>query len=443
MEKNGNNGKNLILITVDCLRADHLHCMGYAKNITPTIDNLAKNGILFTNTMANASNTSYSVPSFLTSTLPPVENNPKGTIAEILKKHGYATGAFNPNPILSTTDGHRNSTRGFDIYDLMLSNMKRYYLFSEIILSSIVKLFRDYFGKKGIVNKKKSSVYDILIKIISNLLFTKRYLYVPKAEDINKKALMWIKNQKGKFFVWLHYMDVHEPYYPENYQDERELRYLIAKYRYLPNMLTKQEIKKLITLYDLEISYIDNAINNFLKELKKLNYFKNSIIIISADHGDAFGEHGTFGHGGKYYPQLYDEVIHIPLIIHGLNQKGIKIDRQVQLLDLGPTICNILKISTPPYLLGNSLFDSSTGGIIVICSSCIAYRTNNYKLIINKTEELGNELYDLKKDPKETINIYHQDNKITKKLETDMITLLQQYKSKKKILDINNLVDLA
>ena len=437
MEKKTNNKKNLILITVDCLRADHLHCMSYTKNITPTIDHLAKNGILFTNAMANAPSTPYSIPSFLTSTLPPIEEKPKETIAGILKKYGYSTATFNPNPVFSTTWGGRNSTKGFDIYDVMLSNKKRYCLFFEIYLSSIVKFFREYFNKKGVVQKKTYSLYDMLLKIVSNLLFTKHYLYVPTAEEINKKALMWIKNQKDKFFVWLHYMDVHEPYNPEDYKDKKELRYLVAKYRYLPNMLTKQERKKLIDLYDLEIEYIDNAINNLLKELKDLNFFENSIILVSADHGDAFGEHGTFGHGGKYSPQLYDEVLHIPLIIYGLEKKGIKIDRQVQLLDLGPTICNLLKISIPHNFFGGNLFNPSKRGIIANCRSCISYRTDDYKLIINKSEELGNELYDLKKDPKETINIYDLDKKITKKLETEMIILLQQYKRKKKILSVN------
>ncbi|MFX0139447.1 MAG: sulfatase [Candidatus Hodarchaeota archaeon] len=441
MKKKTSNGKNLVLITVDCLRADHIHCMGYTKNITPTIDYLAKNGIIFTNAIANAPSTSYSIPSFLTSNLPPVEENPKETIAGILKKHGYSTATFNPNPIFSTIGGGRSSTKGFDIYDVMLSNKKRYCLFFEIFLSTTVKSFRNYFIKKGISHKKIYSLCDILLKLISNLLFTKHYLYVPTAEEINNKAVIWIKNQKGKFFVWLHYMDAHEPYNLEDYEEKKELPYLVAKYRYLPNLLTKQERQKLTALYDLEIGYIDKAINNLLKELIDLNYFENSIIIVSADHGDAFGEHGTFGHGGKYSPQLYDEVLHVPLIIYGLEKKGIKIDRQVQLLDLGPTICKLLKISTPHNFLGRNLFNLSNRGIIANCRSCIAYRTDKYKLIINKSEGLGNELYDLKKDPKETINIYDQDKEITKKLETEMITLLLQYKKKEKILNVGNLLE--
>jgi arylsulfatase A-like enzyme len=443
MELNGKNDKNLILITVDCLRADHLHCMGYTKKITPTLDNLANNGVLFTNVMANGPNTMLSVPSFLTSTLPPVKINPNETLANILKKHGYATKAYNPNPILYNKKVHKNSIKGFDSYDMILSNIKRNFIIFEIIFASIMKFYRRHMDKKGNLSKKKSFIYEILLRVLSNLLYTKQYRYGPSAEDINKKALFWIKNQKGKFFLWLHYMDVHEPYYSEDYKDKKELRYLITKYRYLPNMLTSKEIKKIIDLYDLGIKYVDNEINKFLKELKSKNHFENSIIIISADHGDAFGEHGTFGHGGKYYPQLYDEVLHVPLIIYNLKQKGIKIDRQVQLLDLAPTICKMLKIPTSPQFFGRSFFNPSNCGIIVNCRTCIGYRTNNFKLIIYKTEKQENELYDLKKDPKETKNIYNKEKKITNKLEKEMIILLNQYKKKMKLFEISDHVKLA
>ena len=439
MERKKNNEKNLVLITIDCLRADHLHCMGYTKNITPTIDYLAKNGIMFTNAVSNAPDTHYSIPSFLTSTLPPVDDNPKQTIPLTLKKHSYSTATFNPNPIFSTTWGGRNSTKGFDIYDVMLSEKKKYFIFIGIFLSTIIRFFRNFLTKKSVLNKKYS-LYDKPLKLISNLLFSKNYLFVPTAEEVNKKAVTWIKNQEGKFFVWLHYMDVHEPYYLEDFENKKELRYLIAKYRYLPNMLTRKEREKLIALYDFEIRYIDKAINNFLRDLKDLKYFENTIIIISADHGEAFGEHGTYGHGGKYPYQLYDEVLHIPLIIYDHEKKGIKIDWQVQLLDLGPTICNLLNISIPHNFLGGDLFKFSNSGIIANCRSCIAYRTNEYKLIINKSEELVNECYDLKKDPKETINIYDQDKEIIKKLEDEMIKLLKHYTKKKRILDIKKLL---
>lgn len=123
--------KNIVFITIDCLRADHLHCMGYPKEISPTIDALAKNGVKFTNAFSNAPYTPYSVPSFITSRIPPIGKNVKETIASILKKNGYATAAFAPNPMVfgfDITQGE-NITRGFDVFDMMLSCKQKYRLF--------------------------------------------------------------------------------------------------------------------------------------------------------------------------------------------------------------------------------------------------------------------------------------------------------------------------
>ena len=126
MKKNVNNNRNIILISIDCLRADHLHCMGYKKNITPTIDHLAKNGILFKYAFSNAPYTPYSIPSFIASKIPPLHGNIKQTIAMVLKNYGYRTASFNPNPIIfSELFEGCNITNGFDIYDIMLNYKMR------------------------------------------------------------------------------------------------------------------------------------------------------------------------------------------------------------------------------------------------------------------------------------------------------------------------------
>lgn len=428
--------KNIILITIDCLRADHIHCMEYNKNITPTIDWLAKNGIMFSNAFANGPYTPYSVPSFLTSNIPPI---PKRTdnIAQILRSNGYATAAFVPNPIIfSESIGGFRANQGFDLFDLMLSKSKQYRLTIEFLRMAIMKYFRLGIKEKGMAHKSFYSIYDKLIQTLPRFFCPKNHLHIPTAENVNKRAINWIKNQDNKFFLWVHYMDVHEPYAPMNYENQNEMLYLITKYRDFPNMLSKQEIQKLINLYDLELEYTDKALDDFLKELKKLDLLDKSIIILSSDHGDAFGEHGTLGHGGKFRAQLYDEFIHVPLIIHGLKEKGIVIDKQVQLLDLAPTICELLKISIPPSFFGESLFSPSARGLIAKSGWYLGYRTDNYKLIINKSELDQPGLYDLKDDPEEKNNIYNKNKKLRDKLESEMMALLEQYKKKKELLDI-------
>lgn len=439
MEKNMAEEKNIILLTIDCLRADHLHCMGYPKEITPTIDALAENGVLFTKAMANAPYTTYSIPSFLTSTMPPVKKNPDETLTVLLKKNGFSTAAFNPNPIiLSRSMGGYNVKKGFDRYDIMLTKKDRYDLSLEFLKSLSMSFFRIVFNKKSWFFKTFYRIHDKAMKSIPEIIYPKQYLRIPSAEELNKHAINWVKNQNQKFFLWIHYMDVHEPYAPLNYKNRKEMLYLISKYRDFPNMLTEQELQKLINLYDLEIKNTDNAINNLIKNLKKLKCFDNSIIIISADHGDAFKEHGVLGHGLGYGEKIYDENLHVPIVIYGINKKGVKINKQVQLLDLAPTIFDLLNIPKPPTFLGENMFLSLKEAMIINSLHYIGYRTPNYKLIISKREKNKNELYNLKKDPQEKHNIYNSNNELALKVESDMINLLTKYKKKTKILSVKS-----
>ncbi|MEF8879371.1 MAG: sulfatase-like hydrolase/transferase, partial [Candidatus Thermoplasmatota archaeon] len=263
--------------------------------------------------------------------------------------------------------------------------------------------------------------------------------------DINKKAIEWVSKQKENFFLWLHYMDVHEPYAPPEYENKNEMLYLATKYRDFPNKLNKQEIKKLEQLYDLSIKHTDKEINNLLRQLEKLGKLKDTIIIITADHGEAFGEHnGILGHGGKFVEQLYEEVVHVPLIIYGYKEKNYTADKLVQNIDLAPTICEMAEIPIPPAFFGKSVFESSKTKEIIINSVVkIAYRTQRYKLIFDKKKENESEayeLYDLKNDKEEKNNIYKEKPKTSKKLTKDMINLLEKYRKKDKMLNIDKYV---
>ena len=430
--------KNIILITVDCLRADHLHCIGYPKNISPTMDSLAKNGVLFTNAIANAPYTPYSIPSFITSRVPPVERF-KETISSVLKQNGYATAAFNPNPIVLTstiTSGDRIN-KGFDTFDLLLSSKNKYDLTIGVIRQWGMKYFRRKLNENGLFYKIIYSIYDKAIKKFPIFLCPKEHLIVPSAMEVNNYAIDWVAKQNGKFFLWIHYMDVHEPYAPPGYENQKEMMYLITKYRDFPNALTKLEIQKLMNLYDLTIEYTDRAINDLIEKLEKLNQFHNSVIIISADHGDAFGEHDNIlGHGGKFVAQFYDEVIHVPLIIYGHKEKGIIVDKVVQLLDIAPTICELANVPIPVCFFGESLFSKSEKGAVINSRVYIGYRTKEYKLIISKSNSKRNELYDLINDPRERRNIYNNNKEVTKKLELEMASVLKKYKRKKELIGI-------
>ena len=157
----------------------------------------------------------------------------------------------------------------------------------------------------------------------------------------------------------------------------------------------------------LEIKYVDTEIGKFLEKLKEIGVYENSIIVITADHGDAFNEHGFYRH---FDGVVYDELIRIPLILHGTLKKG-QFERQVQLMDLAPTICDILKINPPLSFQGSSLFIPKDDLVISNAEYAISYRTKEYKLIFEKDIKKW-ELYDLINDPKEKINIYEDKKEI-------------------------------
>lgn len=440
--------KNVILITIDSLRADHLSCLGYHKNTTPNLDNLAEEGVLFTNAISCGTDTPTSMAPLLTSTyvlthfvmkggLDKLRNKiekkadklknrleefkiisavtfeiykNKTTIAKILKDRGYATAAFHSNPFLSR---YFNLDKEFDyFYDSFsyLGGSRKYKIRIREIL------------------EKNIRVYTI-IKYLYNKLLIDNTPY-DRAEIINEKVITWLKNQKSNFFVWIHYMDVHFPYKPlKKFQryfrskpmSNLEMSIINYKMTHKPNEISEDEVNDIIDLYDGEIKYVDHAIKLLLHELGKMNILNSTLIIITSDHGDEFRDHGNFVHDAK----LYDELIRVPLIIYNSTYKNIKIEDPVSLLDVSPTILDLFGIPSPESFQGRSLIPIIRGerkslGVISECIGKeklkISYRTKDWKYIID--EIAGKyELYNLKIDPKEVNNVYKEEREKAKELE--------------------------
>lgn len=411
--------RNVIFITIDALRADHLGCYGYDKETSPRIDDLAKNSILFTQAISNSPTTVTSFKSTMTSTYPSMcggekyLSNLRTTVAEVLKANGYVTAAFHSNPFLSRYFGYN---RGFDFfYDALFTTDKS--LASRIRQPIKSVLNRTGFDWTVFWKKPHDSV-----------------------DFINQKAISWLKENESEFFLWLHYMDVHWPYLPPKEYQRNES--LISKQKTIKlnrDLLRKpeEEISKqldtIVELYDAEIRYVDSSFGLLLDELEEINLFDETLIIITSDHGDEFLDHGGFGHPSKLYelplfkplfrlprnsnygnpPKLYDELIHVPLIIHAPNNQnaGTKITDQVQLLDIPPTIVDAFGLKKVKLFLGESLFSPDYGnlgqkmGIIsenigLNNSLKISLRTPEWKFIIDESNAKY-ELYNLKKDPKE------------------------------------------
>jgi arylsulfatase A-like enzyme len=383
---------NIILISADTLRADHLGCYGYNINTSPHIDKFSKDAVLFLNAKSNAYWTVPSHLSLFTSLYPSVFkvwerqknigmlDSSYLTLAKILKKHGYGTAAFTSGGYVSKDYGFAHS---FDVYN------------------------------DDIASKNTKHITEKIINL----------------------GTEWIKEQKGNFFLFLHTYETHAPYLPPMpFIEEFVVKYTPISHLTEKHCLigleyskigkdakhwfekTRDEnfLKTVVALYDGEIKYLDSIISRLLSKLKRLGVYDNSIVIFLSDHGEAFYEHGSFGHGN-----LYEETIRVPLIIHlpkALERySGNTIDKIVSLVDVLPTILDICSISyQPKQFQGRTLLDliknransqrnfsfSEGSEVKAICSS-------RYKYIVYDLGEQNEreELYDLSVDPKENRNL--------------------------------------
>jgi len=428
---------NIILITIDALRADHLGYMGYNKNITPNIDKLSKESVVFTNAYSTGPVTPHSFPGILTSTYPFDYNGPakidrgRILISEVLKSNGYITAAFHSNPYLSDFLGFN---KGWDYFE-DISPSDFFSFNSKKNKTNKINLFLKLLFKKFTLN---FSPYLFFITKYLRYRITKNENIIPsskvKASFLNLIAKEFINSLNGKnksFFLWIHYMDVHDPYLSLNtylynaipnfweytFDQIRGLKDFYKKkpfYKFIKNHL-----EKCIELYDEGIGYLDSQIGDLLKFLKDKQIYNKSIIILTADHGDEFFEHEGFSH----LPKLYNELLHVPLLIKLVNNKPLKINKTISLIDLSPTICSLIEISIPKFFKGRNLFENQNLPIfyqtisdsipesnflifnLKSLSQCkLACQFQGWKYIIDYGTE-KEELYNLISDPKETKNL--------------------------------------
>ena len=296
---------NIIVILIDTLRADHLGAFGYERNISANIDKLAAESLNFSRAIAAASWTAPSVTSILSGLYPTAHTNqpPKRfstarqlgnkipenvhLIQQMLKQRDYQTAAISSNPWVSKDF---DFDKGFD----------RFYYAKHINAGKIVEL-----GKKEIE--------------------------------------LFVKDPSNPFFLYLHFIDPHEPYLPH------------PDFTFEGNLKSRQyseEMMKKINLYDGEIQYTDTQLGIFFDYLRNKGLYDNSVIVLVSDHGEAFEEHGIFGHGFN----LNIEEVHVPLFIKGLGTIG-KFDDTVSHVDIVPTLLDLAGIEKPKVLMGQSLLD--------------------------------------------------------------------------------------
>lgn len=438
---------NVILITIDSLRADHLGFMGYGKDITPNLDKLAEESVVFRNAFATGPISPHSVPSILTSTFPLDYQGPRKMerprvfISEVLKENGFVTAAFHSSPFLSDFFGYN---KGWDY-------------FKDIVPSYDQDRFKDLKSRKiNVIFSKITNFCSGLLKKISSSTFPQLYFWAlfaalrirgsqdilkVKAEKINKLVQEFIDAEKEKsFFVWAHYMDIHDPYISKKrYLQSSPLSYSEIVGRHLVTYskqnncqkkivkkFVKNNIEKSIELYDQIIEYVDEQIGNLIDFLKKKNIYQNTIIIITADHGDAFFEHGAIGHSIN----LYNELLRVPLLIRIPGAQPGRIDKKVSLIDIASTICDVLCIRKPSSFKGGNLFED--GGKSIFYQTATNTK-NNSDLFLTDINEISQckmgcqhdswkyiidydqgkeQLYNLKEDPGEEEDLVDENSEI-------------------------------
>lgn len=407
-----NPPKNIILITIDCLRADHVGFMGYTHNTTPFLNTLAEEGIIFPAAFAVGPVTPVSFLSLMTSTYPLMYegytsiSDERTTLAEVLAENGYDTAAFHSNPYLSRFYKYDRGFHTFyDSFELAHNNWQKIFKF--------FKKFNNFF------------------KIIKKTGLTKKGVKQPHAtaEHINRHMISWIKTCSTPFFAWIHYMDVHAPYTPPSGYlthpiGTGEKQQLFEKLVYRPSDISEDDLQKIINLYDAEIKYTDHALQSLLTTIKDV--LPDTVVIITSDHGDEFAEHGGFLHG----PRLYDELLHVPLLMWTPSGKKSVIEDPVSLLDVAPTILHIADIPVPSNFQGRNLLaidEREEKGVFSEVShkregkvtfhsgeKQIAYRTAEWKYIYRENGE--DELYNIKEDPLEQCNLREKEQKIAEDL---------------------------
>ena len=371
-------GANVVLITLDTTRADHIGAYGYAAARTPNLDALASEGLLFEQCITPSGYTLPSHSSIMTGLYPPAHGvrlngdsalgDAQTTLAEKLSAQGYRTGAFVGAFVL---DGRWGLRQGFDHYDDQF------------------QLGPDQRLDLARVQRPASAVVD--------------------------GALQWLEQDRSKpFFAWLHFYDAHTPYEPpEPFRSQFNGGG--------PN-----------AMYDGEIAFADSQVGRVMQWLREKGVADNTIVIVTSDHGEGLGSHGESEHG--YY--VYDYAVRVPLIMRVPAGAKARVTKQVRTIDIFPTVLELVSAEPAPDVDGESLLplldrsndadapryaysESMATRLQYGWSALYSIRTNGHKFI----EAPRSELYDLASDPGETKNRLDDQRRVALQLRRELAAI--------------------
>lgn len=437
--------QSLVLITVDSLRADHVGFLGYDRPTTPFLDSLARESAVFANAIVAGAPTYYSFPAMLASRHPLALGRDvlgvapdEPTIATVLKQSGYATAAFlGGNPYLSRRFGY---DAGFDTFRDFLDaeieslahpggngagNGRRRTHLNRSLAEACHKL-----GPMGPLYDELYFQYCQRVAALPAPSFDVLRRY-PGANVMVEQVCAWLAGvEEGPFFLWLHLMDPHSPYYPP----EEALQLMgsggvtARRARYLNSYWNRGDIganrlkrhrEEVIALYDAGIRWVDTQVARFVDELRHSHLWDNCVFALTADHGEEF-----LDHEGRYHPpsRVTEELVRVPLLLRVPGREQVKpVEGPFSLLHLAPTLLEAVGAPIPGDFRGHSYWSRlrsaeewDEAAIVECVADCanlfrvdgrlgrrvVAVRERRYKLVFDFGSS-REQLFDLEGDPGE------------------------------------------
>ncbi|HUU82896.1 MAG TPA: sulfatase [Phycisphaerae bacterium] len=386
---------NVVLVTLDTTRADHLSCYGHTTETSPNFDALAREGARFDSAIAQAASTPVSHASIFTG-LNPYQHGVRviyaasgyrlagsiPTLTTVLKERGWHTGAFLSSFTVSEFYGF---DRGFDVFDNGLHNP------ADQVLTE---------GEEG------NYRWDLRLN-------------QRRSDQTTARAVEWLGEAKRPFYLWVHYWDPHDPY-------EVPPAEVLARFMRAPRGSEAGQRQR----YDAEIFFMDAQFGRLVQVLKEMGQYDRTIIVVVGDHGQGLGDHGWDQHR-----ILYQEQLHVPLILRiPGGARGRVVSQLVRTIDIFPTVLEALGISTGSTIEGRSLLGLMAGETdsprIAYADALNLYDLNaksvqtkrpqddlvycamdrQWKLIYRPRHPDKNELYNLRDDPGELHNLYGRES---------------------------------
>lgn len=426
---------NVVLITIDTVRPDHLGCYGHSKPTSPNIDRIASEGTVFTQAFTNGSYTKAAFPPILSSTYASMYGGPfydvasqRPLVAGILNRRGYATAGVTANPLLGATVGYH---QGFDSFHeplppaerrrwIQWRGVQRFLLQPEAANAALARLG---------IDTRPPAVYV-------------------KGNQITELALRWLRQRdptRERFFLWVHYMDAHWPYHKES--DLRTPRDLARAWRdnhlmwraYKGAHPGEAVMERMIALYDEAIAFLDQQVGRLLGGFEQLGVLANTAIIVLSDHGEEFFEHGNWQHGEG--EKLFDELLRVPLIVRLPGQAArASVAEPVSLLNIAPTILDMAGLPRAERMEGRSLLPLLENGsrweerliiseMVDLNRYYVSLRSEDYKYVYLENLQPDRLLFDLRNDPAESNNVIGEFPQVVRAFEEELQSHLKRVAS--------------